>query len=95
MLGGEATVYRGHEGIREWLGELDETFSELHLDLLDIRDLGSRLVAIGHIRTRGKASGAVTEVPLGYVIDIRNGKITRIRSYLDPRQALEAAGLSE
>jgi ketosteroid isomerase-like protein len=95
MIGGTATVYCGREAVGEWLRELDDTLSEVQLDVPDIRDLGNQLVAIGHIRTRGRASGAVTESPIGYLIDYRNGKAVRVRSYLDPKEALEAAGLSE
>ena len=95
MLGGEARVYRGHGGVREWLRELDEAFSEVHLDLPDIQDLGDQLVAIGHMRARGRASGAVIETPLSYLTDHTNGKIIRVRAYLDPKEVLEAAGLSE
>jgi ketosteroid isomerase-like protein len=58
-------------------------------------DQGDQVVAIGRLRTRGRASGLVTEAPLGYVTDFRNGIATRIRTYLDPSEALEAAGLSE
>ena len=95
MLGGEPTVYRGHEGVRELLRDTDETLAEIHVEFSEIRDPGDRIVATGHIHTRGKASGAVTESPLGYVADFRDGKVTRIRTYLDPEEALEAAGLSE
>jgi ketosteroid isomerase-like protein len=95
MLGGEPTVYRGHEGVRELLRDTDETLAEIHVEFSEIRDPGDQIVAIGHIHTRGKASGAVTESPLGYVADFRDGKVTRIRTYLDPQEALEAAGLSE
>jgi ketosteroid isomerase-like protein len=95
MLGGEATVYRGHEGVRALLRDVDETLAEIHVEFTEIRDLGERIVAIGRIRTRGKTSGAVTESDLGYVADFKNEKVSRIRTYLDPREALEAAGLSK
>ncbi len=95
MFGGKATVYRGHEGVRELLRDLDEALAEIHIEFSEIRDLGDQVVAIGRVRTRGKASGAETEAPLGSVADrVRNGKPTRIRTYLDPKEALEAAGLS-
>ena len=44
---------------------------------------------------RGKGSGAETETPMGSVVDFQNGKVIRVRTYLDPNEALEAAGLSE
>ena len=39
------------------------------IDYSEIRDLGDRIVGIGRIRTRGKHSGAVTEMAFGTVTD--------------------------
>lgn len=88
-------MYRGHDGVREWLRDLYETLSEFHADYPDIRDLGDQMVAIGRIRARGKASEAELESPHGTVVEFENGKGSRLRTYLDPNEALEAAGLSE
>ena len=94
-LEAEATVYRGHDGVREWVRTVSETFSERHTEIKEIRDLGDRIVAIGRIRMRGEGSGAETESPIAYLVEYRDGKATQVRSYLDPQEALEAAGLSE
>ena len=95
MFGGEATLYRGHEGVRQWVRDIDEALADIHLELPEIRDLGDRTVAIGRLRARGKASGAETESPFGCVTEWKNGQATRVLSFLDPKEALEAAGLSE
>jgi ketosteroid isomerase-like protein len=95
LLGGEQTVFRGHDGVREMLRDLNEAFGEIRIEMSEIRDLGDGLVAIGRTRTRGKASGVETDTPLALVTEIRNGKTISIQAYLDPRQALEAVGLSE
>ena len=92
-FGGAATVSRGHDGVRELLVEVDEALAEIHLDYSDVRDLGDRVVGIGHIRTRGKQSGAVTEMPFGTVTDMKDGRAIRIWTYLDPDEALQAAGV--
>jgi ketosteroid isomerase-like protein len=94
MLGGD-TVYRGHEGVREFLRELWEVLADTRLDFPDIREAGDQVVAIGHLRGRGVASGVETETPFGYVAEFENGKAIRIRAYLDPKEALKAVGLSE
>ena len=93
-FGGAATVSRGHDGVRELLAEVYEALADIHLDYSEIRDLGDRIVGIGHIRTRGKQSGAVTEMAFGTVTDMKDGKGIRIWTYLDPEEALEAAGVS-
>jgi ketosteroid isomerase-like protein len=61
----------------------------------EIRDLGDRIVAVGWLRGRGKGSGVEVETPVAYVVDVRGHKAIRVRTYLDPKEALEAAGLSE
>ena len=94
-MGGEQTVYRGHEGVREWLRDLYETLSEFQAEYPEIRDLGDRTIAIGRVRARGAASEAEIESPHGTVVEFKNGKGIRIRTYLDPNEALDAVGLSE
>ena len=93
-LGGEQTVYRGHEGIREFTRDLYETLEGVPAEYSEIRDLGDRLVALGRIRARGKASGAEIEGPIGSVIEFKNGRVIRVRTFLDHEEALEAAGQS-
>ena len=70
LLGGEQTVFRGHEGVREMIRDLNEAFGEVHIEVSEIRDLDDRLVVIGRTRTRGKASGAETETPLAFVTKV-------------------------
>jgi ketosteroid isomerase-like protein len=94
-LGGQASVYRGHEGVRELLRDTDETLAEIHVEISQIRDLGDQILAVGRLRTRGKASGVLTESDAGFFADYHNGKATCVRTFLDPEGALEAAGLTE
>jgi|SRR5687768_13376023 len=96
MLGGEGAVYRGHAEVRELFRDVTEVFDTFDIALSDIRDLGEdRVVATGHLRTRGSGSEAKTESPVGFVVDGRNGKAILIRTYLDPNDALKAVGLRE
>ena len=95
LLGGEAAVYRGHEGARRGIQELEEAFTELRAEPVEFRDLGERVVAIGNLHGRGKESGVVTESPIVWLVDFEDGKVVRIREYLDPDEALEAAGIED
>jgi ketosteroid isomerase-like protein len=89
-LGGEATVYRGHEGIPDGIRDLHDSFAELQIEISEIQQIDDRVVGIGRIRTRGKKSGVESWSPFGAVMEFKNGKATQIRSYLDPREVLEA-----
>ena len=93
LLGGEATVYRGHDGVRELFREIRDAFAEIRVEFSEVRDLGDRVVAVGHMRARGKTSGAETQTPWAYLAELRNGRGFRIQTYLDPDEALEAAGV--
>jgi uncharacterized protein len=95
LLGGEATVYRGHEGVRELVRELDESFPDLQGDPSEVRDLGEQVLAIGRLRGRGRESGAETETQIVWLAELKDGKAFRIREYLDLDEALEAAGLGD
>src|SRR5689334_19885022 len=53
MFGQEATVYRGHEGIRQFIRDVDEVLPQVQVELLEIRDLGERSVASGRLHARG------------------------------------------
>jgi ketosteroid isomerase-like protein len=96
IIGGtEGNVYRGHDGLRRWYADVMETFEELGTEFTEYRDLGDRIVAFGHIRARGRGSGLEIDSPTGWVFTLRRGKVVRAEGFLDPAEALKAAGLSE
>jgi ketosteroid isomerase-like protein len=96
IIGGtEGNVYRGHDGLRRWYADVMETFEELSTEFTEYRDLGDRIVAFGHIHARGRGSGLEIDSPTGWVFTPRRGKVVRAEGFLDPAEALEAAGLRE
>ena len=94
-LEGDTTVYRGHGGIRNLFRDMEGAFAELRTDYPDIREVGDLILAIGSVHARGRESGAEIESSVASVIEFRDGKAIRVQPYLDPEDALEAAGLSE
>src|SRR3977135_941135 len=67
----EGDVYRGREGIETFLGEIDETWEEFRPMPEEYRDLGGRVLALGRLKTRGRASGVPNDSPWGGVYDLR------------------------
>jgi ketosteroid isomerase-like protein len=63
--------------------------------LRNTADLGDRVLAPGRNRGRGKGSGVPVDGPYGAVFDFCDGKISRIRLFVDHGEALWAAGLTE
>ena len=84
------TVYRGHDGVRQLWRDLDEVLAERQMDFSESRAAGDRVVATGTLRIRGKSSGALNESPFGCVAELKNGKVIRFQTYLDPATRLNA-----
>ena len=91
----EMTTYRGRDGLRQYRRQAASAWENIQVRVDEIRDLGDRVLAFGEIRGRGRGSGLETRVPLGWVADFHQGKMSRLQSYRDATDALEAAGLSE
>jgi ketosteroid isomerase-like protein len=96
-LGGfSGAPYRGHDGLRAWLAEIQETFDRFEPWVDEARDAGDdRVVAIGGIRFRARESGLDMAERLGWVYEFRNGRLRRMMFYGSPGDALEAVGLRE
>jgi ketosteroid isomerase-like protein len=88
-------VYRGRKGIETWLGEVHDALETQRLRGDEFRDLGDRVLLLGRTEARGRESGVVINAPLGAVFYFRDGKILRIRSFLDHDEASRVAGLDE
>ena len=90
---GEA--YRGHEGVARATQRWLEAYDRLTIELVRIVGTGDHLVSIHRVRARARYTGIEDEGSMGYVWSFRDGKVIHFRSYRDPTEALEAAGLSE
>ena len=91
QLEGEATDFRGHEGVREMLRDLNEGFDEIQIEISEFEDLGDRVLAIGRTHVHGGASGAHLQMPMAFVAEFKDGRATSMRAYTDPEDARRAA----
>ena len=92
---GFRSVYKGREGFLEFMQTWTEDF-EWSIELEQAVDAGDdRVVGIFRQRATGKTSGVPVELRMGLVYELRDGQIIRMTNYLDPADALAAAGLSE
>jgi len=87
--------FRGREGIERFYAMLSESWEEFRSVVDDYRDLGDRVLCLGRNTARGKGSGVTVDALTVAILDFRDGKVSRIRLYLDQSEALRAAGLSE
>ncbi len=93
MVAVEGEVFHASEGIRRYFDSLSSAW-ETFLILPDsFRELPSVVVMLGRLSGHGKNSGVPVDASLGMVFDLRDGKVARIRGYLDHDEALRAAKL--
>ena len=88
--------YRGHDGVRAWVAEIEENFERFDPWLDEARAVGDdRVVASGGIRFRARGSGVDMAERMGWVYEFRDGLVRRMMFYASASEALEAVGLSE
>ncbi|MCA1837289.1 MAG: nuclear transport factor 2 family protein [Actinobacteria bacterium] len=88
-------VYEGHSGVNRWFAEWIGAFTDFWMEPQGYLDKDNCVVMLAREGGRGKGSGVPVARESALVYWLRQGKIVRVRGYLDPTEALEAAGLSE
>ena len=94
-IGEGGGTYRGHDGTRRYMSDLNDAFEIGRAEIDDALGVGDVALLVGRIHYRGKGSGVESESPTGWMLKFRNGKVLCFRAFREPEQALEAVGLSE
>jgi ketosteroid isomerase-like protein len=88
-------VYVGRDGFLEFMKTWTEDF-DWSIRLEGLIDAGDNcVVGLFHQTATGKGSGVPVELHMGLVYELQDGQVVRMRNYLDPKEALRAAGLSK
>jgi len=95
VLAIEGGSYEGHQGVRDWWGELLGVFPDFQIEIVSVRDAGDVIVSALRNRAHGEGSAAPLEELVWQVSEWRDGRVVRWQMYEAEEQALEAAGLSE
>jgi ketosteroid isomerase-like protein len=80
-------AYRGHQGIAEWLRDLDESFSFAQIAPRELTDLGDRVLAITRFDVEGHESRASFGSELGLVLGIEGGRIASWIGFMSHAEA--------
>src|SRR5215207_3409465 len=78
----EGIVYRGHEGIRQFVSDMDEDWEAFRIDPLEFHDSRERVAVIGRVSALGQ-SGVEIDSVAGFVFELQRGRIRRIISHSD------------
>ena len=89
----DAGEYRGREGFMRWLQDWEAAWDGYSLKPEEFVDAGDRVVAVIHLKARGRSSGVEVERHDGIVYTIRDGKTVRIVYFNNKEEALAAVGL--
>ena len=90
----EEGVYRGHDGIRQYVRDLDDAWELLRADVDDGLAIGASVLLVGRLRYRGRGSGVETENTAGWAIKFRDGKLISMRAFRDPEHVIAALASS-
>src|SRR5262245_11243865 len=88
----EGRSYRGHDSVRRWREEeIDSDWTRFETYAESFEDVNGHLVVFGHWLATGRHSGVELRVPATWVVDVRDGKISRWQTYTDRDEALRDA----
>ena len=85
-------AYHGHDGIEEWLHDVDESFASAQIVPLEVLDLGAKVLALTEFLVEGHESRVPIGSELGLVCDIADGRIASWLGFFNHADAREAAG---
>jgi ketosteroid isomerase-like protein len=88
-------TYHGHEGFRKAWARAIEPWGSIEGDLEWVRGAGDEVVSCHRGRMLGKGSGIEVEIRYAYLWRFEAGRVVFCKSFGDPAEALEAAGLGE
>ena len=92
----QAATYRGLDGWSRYFTDIDRVWENWHIEGLRVFDgADGGLAATFQVTGQGRQSGAAVERTVGITYRLRGGKIWRMRSFLEPTDALKAVGLEE
>ena len=88
--GVEGGSVKGRDSVSRFFASLDETWETFRIEMDQFREVGDRVMGIGRLTAKGRGSELELDQPIYSVVWVRDGKLTRMQSFLD-RDAAEAA----
>jgi len=88
----EGGGYRGREGFARYLDDLETTFSDLNVEIPDIRAVGDDTVVVQlQMRARGTESGVPLDIDLYWALCFEGPKIASGKTFMTREDAVAAA----
>lgn len=93
--GPNAGTHSGRDSVRAMLEDQRATFDGWVVEVEQIVESGDQVIAVIRNRVRPRGTDAELQTRNGQVWTIRDGVVISLRSFPNPDEALQAAGLSE
>jgi ketosteroid isomerase-like protein len=90
------TPYRGYDGLREWISDVEEQFESWEYKLDEVREGTDpdTVVGLGGIHLVGRGSGVAIDQPAAWLVRFAaDGRVRRVEVYTDQQEGLKRAGL--
>ena len=88
-------IYRGLEAVRAHFSKARDTWAEGTCEPERLIVSGDNVVALVHVRVRLKGSPDWIDARVADVFTLHDGRITRMRTFGDPDEAIEWAGAAD
>jgi ketosteroid isomerase-like protein len=96
LLPAVGAQYLGADGIRRFFTDIEDTGPDFRIEVQRMQAIGdSQALAFLRIGSTGRASGIVTGAESANVYDFIDGKISRVRIFLDRDEAVKAVELAD
>ena len=84
--------YEGHDGAYQWVDDLEATFESIDISVDEVESVrGDRVLGLGRAKVTGRGSGTEYDREVGFVMDLREGRICRIWVFFDHEEARRSA----
>ncbi len=88
-------VYRGSDAVAAHFRDLEEILGDMKVHIDGIVPAGDEVFVRLRVHLGAPRGGLLLDGPIFETVSIKHGKLSRIRLFLEEREALEAAGLPE
>jgi ketosteroid isomerase-like protein len=89
----DGTVFRGPDSIERFFASAEEIFTDIHVEVEELRPVGEGILLAGPLHARGASSGAETVLPAAWSITFRDGLVATFRTWTDRSDALRDLGV--
>jgi ketosteroid isomerase-like protein len=93
----EPGIYRGHRGVRDYVGRLGEVFGDRSAQPLEVIEVDDqRVILVVRILASSEHFAAGINADWAWLITVgESTRATRVETFTDKAQALAAAGLAQ